>query len=301
MAFVALYKCYRGGEWFRTSLESIRPAVDAVVAVFGPSWIKTDLPENCMEPLRQFARENPSLPVHIVLSESNQQDEQYKGGMNFILSNYRRKSERLTAMIVDTDEIWMGDDAMSLRQLVDANPTIPYFTTRMRTYIRSPLYEITPSEPNCPTVAVNCLRSYDVKCRFSGGRRVAPSKLLPDRYMYHYSFVRADEADIRLKFFATESQESVPSNRLWLDQTWPRLPNVVNFHMAKGYERCWQGIRLLRECDVPKVILDLPFIQDLLKAERIRLEHALLPAKPQLRDQPRLPPGRSAQAVPNHR
>ena len=269
MAFIALYKCYRGGEWFRASLDGIKNAVDGIVAVFGSSWVDTALPENCKQPLQQFMRDNPNVPVHILDTSHNKQDVQYAIGLDYIRSHWGHASV-LGAMIVDTDELWLADDAQALRNMVENTPEATYFTVQMRTYVKSPLYEVFPAEPNNPTVAVNCYRNPGVGVRFSQRRAGDLSKSLRERVMYHYSYVRADFADIVLKFYATESQERVRSNEEWLTTTWKNLPNVSNFHMAKGHERSWQRIRVLRECDVPKGILDLPFIQKLLIAEKVQ-------------------------------
>lgn len=62
---IACYKAYRGGEWFESSLESIRPYTDGAVVVFsdGPWLDRLTLPENCREPLRAFCCKYPDYPI----------------------------------------------------------------------------------------------------------------------------------------------------------------------------------------------------------------------------------------------
>lgn len=271
--FVALYKCHRGGEWFESSLNGIKSAVDEVVAVFGAPWVQTDMPENCSEPLDHFSETNSALPVTRIHIPHNNQDEQYTVGVEYIKQKY---GSDVGVMIVDTDEIWLNNDAQRLRTLVESRRNVGIFRVAMKTFVRSPLYEVAPTEPNRPTVAINVNCGYNVSLRFSK-QQSGPSNLLEDVYMYHYSFVRREFEDIVLKFYATESQEDVRSREDWLTTVWERIPNVINCHPAKGFEYCWQRFRILRESEMPACISALPFVHDIIAREKEVQNAALSP------------------------
>jgi len=264
MKFVALMKLYRGGEWLRLCLDQAKDAIDGVVAVAGRPWVPTAIPENCLDRLRQWRRDNPKTPVRILGTASDNQDEQYRFGMACIRADY---GDDAVAMILDTDEIWLDGDAGRLREFVQEHRGLDGVKVRMRTYIKSPLYMVDPPEPHKPSCAIPVKSKARVEARFNrfGDGRW---QVLPNIFMHHYSYVREDVKDIALKFATTNSQEVTPPHRDWMETTWDRIPDVQNFHMTVGCERCWHRIITLTPDQIPSSVASLPFIQQMISREK---------------------------------
>lgn len=262
MKLIALYKAFRGGEWFAKSLESISCCVDGVVVVLSDeSWVGGPLRNNCVEIIRSWDAIRPGW-IRSLWLETPRQEEQYRAGLAKIREEF---GEEAAVLIVDTDEVWTHRSLANLAREIEDNPKSHYFTGRILTYVRSPLYEVYPSETGHPVVALQSAKPQPIKVRFQD-RSAGPTKDCPDVWFHHFPYVRENQDEIVAKFNATSSQETVASNGKWLETVWPRLPMGSNLHMTPGAERCWPGIKVLPESPVA-----LPgFCQEIQKAEDAR-------------------------------
>jgi len=145
-------------------------------------------------------------------------------------------------MIVDTDEVWDTQDVKKLRSAIEVYPQVAFFRSRIWTYVKSPSYVVWPQEANCPVVALQTPKIECKQGRFSG---TPIGHVMNEISFHHFSYVRDDPADIREKFLNTSSQEKVASKGEWLDAVWPDIPLVTNFHMTRGAERCWPGVKIV--------------------------------------------------------
>jgi len=149
---MALYKAHRGGEWFGRSLESIARHVDGVVVVMSEqAWHGGDLPNNCRRSWEEFVAVHGELHCHLVELESSRQEDQYAAGLECIRDQH---GEQTAVLVVDTDEVWEPEALDRLLAAVAAHPEAHYFTSRIYTYLRSPLYQVWPQEPGMPVVAL---------------------------------------------------------------------------------------------------------------------------------------------------
>lgn len=270
--FVALYKVYRGGEWFSLSLESIARHVDGIVIVSGEKpWTENPFSPNWQEPLLAFRRMYPAMPVHVIPCVAVRQEEQYQVGLQAITNLFGNAA---AVLIVDTDEIWPADSLDKVKEAA-THPTAAGknqpITAQIKTYLRSPLYEVWPMEVGRPVVALPKASPQRIRGRFSGLRGVPAV----GAYFWHYPYVRADANEIAVKFHATASQEHTPSDCEWLTQVWPLLPRGRHLHMSTGHESTWREVKILPASSLPPGVGQLPFGQTIIQEEERRWHYLM--------------------------
>lgn len=255
---VALYKTYRGGEWFRSSLESVREGgcVGAVAVMTGEPWLgiagteRRDcggLPENCREPMRKFREAHPDFPVvEISLGGRHNSEVQYRVGLEVVRSSFGRE---VGVLVVDTDEVWDAHALMHLRAEM-ANSKADYFRSGIWTYLRSPLYRVAPQEKSRVVVG---LRSPEVavgESRFSGLRGKGEISDVPCSF-HHFGYVRLDPEEIKVKLGHTASQDRDLPASGWKERVWDELPAGSNLHPVFGHEHCWPAVGNVKTALLP--------------------------------------------------
>jgi len=283
--FIALYKAFRGGEWFRASLESVRPFTDGAAVVFSEaSWLPgLRLPENCRIPLAKFRADHPDYPVVIESGIFRRQEDQWNYGLASIQAHFGKDS---AVLIVDTDEVWPAEELRVLRKAVMNGPRASAFYSGLRTYLRSPLYCVWPPEPGPCLVALSDARHTCRKGRFA--QVEGPRAQLQDVYFDHFCYVRSGPQDIREKFVNTSSQEETPSNVEWLGTIWDQLPFGENLHMTPGCEAFWPRVKILPPQALPEAVRSLPVTRHEIAREDARWRDRLraTPVADQLLPQP---------------
>lgn len=255
---VALYKCYRGGEWFDASLESVRRHVAGIVAVTTEQpWLGhrgtegrqvARLPENCRAPLMTFRERHPWLPVTDVrLSGQVNSEDQYRIGLAMVKVLHGAAG----VLIVDTDEVWDDASLLALKQAMAIDHKSAYFRTGVWSYLRSPLYRVTPQEASRvivglanPDVPIGDSRFSNVKGPFHDA---AGS-------MHHMGYVRLDAEEIMSKLSNTTSQDQVACDLSWKQTVWDRLPSGTDLHPVRRVARLWQAAAQLQVADLPPEI-----------------------------------------------
>lgn len=246
---IAAYKLYRGGEWLRASLESVRPFTDgAAVAISDSPWCNgTCPPENCTTPLAEFKLDHPDYPVTVTNGVWRHQQDQYDALMYFVRSRF---GGDLRVLLVDSDEIWDAPDLERLLAYAAAHPHAAYCVP-MRTYVKLPICRVAPPEPCRPTVLVDTGRS--PKLLGVRGNAIPDRVEAPDVWMHHFSYVRKTFADILLKFRTSAIGDNVPSHNDWFSRVWDHVPDVRNFHPSIGHEACWRGLETVTLDDLPEL------------------------------------------------
>lgn len=260
----ALYKCYRGGEWFGASLESVRRHVAGVVAVLSDKpWRRSgdgpERPENCREPLEEFRRAHPECPVAAVhLNGRHDTEDQYRAGLAAVAAAF---GPDCGVLIVDTDEVWEDSDLTALRKAMSEDRRAVYFRSGIWTYLRSPLCRVHPQELARPVVGLACPGVKTGHSRFSDLPRLAGRgqiRDVPGCSMHHFGYVRLDEGEIVCKLSNTSAQDRTPQRRDWKREVWDRLPAGVNLHPTPGCERCWPRAVEVSAGAVPEAVLASP-------------------------------------------
>lgn len=263
---VALYKTYRGGEWFSASLESVRLHCAGVMAVTSAlPWkglpgteqrTTGDLPENCCEPLHHFQLKYPDYPVdewHFRRPVNS--DDQYRIGLALIRALHGKDCG---VLVIDTDEIWESNDLARLKEEMTNDHTSLYFRSGIKTYARSPFYRVAPLEKSRVVVG---LANPDVALgdsRFSSlGKLVGKDKIkdVPCSY-HHMGYVRLDPEEFVHKLSNTSSQDAVANRPNWKQEVWDKLPHGKNIHPAVGYSSHWGGVEEIPLAQLPPVITE---------------------------------------------
>ena len=244
---IACYKAFRGGEWFDCSLRSIADYVDGVVVVLSTTaWIDSGLSNNCIDVAKQWVKRQPDW-IHTVWLDAVNQEDQYELGLKAIRDIY---GEDVAVLVIDTDEVWESHSLNWLKHEIDQNPDVHYFCSRIKTYLRSPFYQVYPEESGRPVVALQSACEQPLAGRFQR-RELGPTKICENVVFHHFPYVRADENEIAEKFRLTSSQETIPSRADWLVKVWPRLPLGTDMHLTPGFESCWREKKRLSRMTDP--------------------------------------------------
>jgi len=252
--FVALYKTYRGGEWLKASLDSIRPAVDVIVFVHSRSeWGSGPiLRNNCLVPAAEWARDNPGVPIVSIVGEYLDQHSQYQAGYELI----RIMFNFCHLLLIDSDEVWDEADLSKLKNAMSAGRHAAY-CCRLRTYVKSAFYRVEPAETCTPVVGLDMSKTEILGPR---GMLIKDKVVLDDVWMHHFTYVRELEEDIRVKFRTSAIGDFVPGRDRWLEDVWPRIPSVRAFHPSQGYENSWGRIKKVCVKDLPAAMRQHPLV-----------------------------------------
>lgn len=275
--FVALYKAFTGGEWFRPSLDSIREHTDGAAVVFTDAPWKADLPltNNCREPLQEFMADNPKYPIRQMTGAYTDQADQYRDGLALVREHWGPDA---AVLVIDTDEIWEADQLRELRRAIDEHPECHYFRSSIFTYLKSPLYRVWPQEGANVCVGLQDCREQPTRGRFSVTGK--PSVAFPRIAFHHFPYVRTVPHEVVKKFELTSSQESTPSKADWFQSVWPKLPDGQDLHMTPGCESCWGEIQLVTPLTWPEGVDDLPFVWETVLREEIAWRQKLRETPP---------------------
>lgn len=252
----AFYKTYSGEEWVEASLESIYPCVEKIVMLHSNvAWSAQAGPNKVAPVVANWKRAHDidHKLVEIVHSTGDQ-DEQYRYGIDWIRRNYPGRY----ILFVDTDEVWDPIELHRAMAYVVQDPTTKNFACRMHTYVKSPLYRVTPEEPHKPMIILrdpvfNGIRNY-----------YAPKyRVFHNIHFHHFTMVRQDREALRQKFIRSETGDKVRYNELnaWFDGKYANLPYAQNFHYARGAEHCWAGCEVIDPMLLPAAALSKTVVQ----------------------------------------
>lgn len=245
MNLIALYKAFTGGEWFESSMESVAPHVDGICVVFsrGPWLSALEIENSCIAPLERFRQRHPSMRIVDFDIQTSGQVRQYEAGIEMVRATW---GEDARILVVDTDEIWPSDSLLRLRHAMQTE-SADYYLGGIRTYLRSPLYQVWPPEPSQVVVGLGNARPREVRGRFQFDPGRVKTLVLSDCIVHHFPYVRATDDAMHDKFLNTGAQEHVTSDYTWFDRVYNRLPYGHNLHMSAGYEKAWREIKVLHE------------------------------------------------------
>jgi hypothetical protein len=257
---VALYKAYRGGEWFRASLEAVRPHVDAIAVVFsGVPWHPAlgKIPGNCNDPLRDFRAAHPGMDVLSAEIDVREQENQQLFGLGMVEHNF---GSHCAVLVPDTDEIWDDADLTILCEAIRTQPAA-YYVTELWDYVKSPFWRI--DNQTGPYVAALGSPNPPVPLqgRFGGWQPHPHVKL--DLRFHHFTYVREDPQEIPLKMLNTATQDGA-YRADWMEVVWPRLPAGENLHPTPRFEWAWPKVDVVDRSQLPAVLERVPETKALL-------------------------------------
>ncbi len=246
---IAVYKTYDGGEWLCASMSSIYNSVEKIY-VFNSeqSW----LGERCntaTAAIEEFVRDTDiNGKVEVIPYDSTDEQDQYRYAIDYV---NRENEEFDYVLIIDSDEIWDTDQLDAARWHIVNNPA-PAHKVSIRTYVKSPYYQVTPPEPCRPCAFVR----RGTVMKGVRGNHTPGMQLVPDVLFHHYTAVRSDVESVRRKIAQSNHADGVDHVSIdrWMDTVWDRLPHATDLHYSAGYERNWQGVRVIRHDELPEVL-----------------------------------------------
>lgn len=260
MKVVGLCKALTCGDFIPAVLSGIYDALDGIVFIYSQrDWSGHLINNEVCGPVNNWKQMNDyALKIGHIYTTEIEQNAQYKHGINYIINTYHPD----WIFLFDTDEVW-EPYVMSLlmehtENLINENAVF----CGMHTYIKSPLYRISPPEPCCPCIMVRALPHVFRGIR---GNAVRPSSVIRDIKLHHYSYVRKTIEDVIDKAMLStkaDGRETVNMSQ-WVEEKWNALPNITNFHTSRGSEGCWQSVNVIDEDEVPRAVRDLPIYKQL--------------------------------------
>jgi hypothetical protein len=250
---IALYKTWDGGEFVDASLASIYDYVDAIVMIHSEtSWLGEK--GNTVRPraIKWCESNDNCSKVHHVTVDAISQEEQYAVGVDYIHKHFNYD----VVMVVDADEVWEGQYIENAIRQIHAE-SFPVYRANMHTYLKTPFYRVDPPYGS-PTVF---FREPEHLTRSPRGCK-APSKMLSDVWMHHYTYVRESrelvERKIRQSCLADKSGESVVEG--WMESVYDRLPLGANLHAFIRHTNKWQRVSKIWIDEVPKAVRESELI-----------------------------------------
>lgn len=253
---VAVYKAFRGGEWFRASLESIADHVDGIVVIQSTQpWSgDTTQEENTSEVLTAFAVDHPELFVVTEIFNHDDQGRQYARALDIVRQHWGETETAI--LVIDTDEVWPTQDISCVSHFIKTTDH-DYYAVRLYDYVKSPLWRadngagyfvIGLGSPNPPEPC---------RARFAGWNEHDNYGFADDTRLHHFTMVREDASEIRAKCANVEYLDG-QYHMDWFERVWDKLPEGVNLHPTPNWEFTWPCIRTVRPSQLPDAVMQDP-------------------------------------------
>jgi len=246
MRIVAIYKAFRGEEFFVPSIESIYDVCDKVIVVLCERSWNGDGENTCKKVMEDWVRINDGQKKIIVKTYSGKcQTEAYNIGWDIA-----NKYDHDWKLLIDTDEVW---DKKELSKLIDIArlSRADGIRCNMHEYIKSPLFRITPTPPLKPFVLIRNGVSYSpVRCSDVLKHEIS------DTYFHHFTLVRSSLSEVIKKQANSCDVEGVSSVDwdIWIKTVWNKLPNAYNIKPLVGFEHAWKTICVISPSDLPETM-----------------------------------------------
>lgn len=253
---VALCKTHMCNEFIEAAIESIYDHVDKIVFVNSDvDWLGVKSKNEVVGVVNNWKSSNDTMDK-IFNFEANVDNQylQYNIGYHFIKDVYNPQ----WILCFDTDEIWDKSNILRLvkysREFIEYNAIHSY----MHTYIKSPFYRVTPPEMCKPCVLFRPIHKDIFGIR---GNQTGNSIIPSDLFFHHFTYVRRNESDVfkKIQTSLVGDRDDVPNCDLvdigdWIINKWNKLPNAVDFHTTKHFERSWHKIVKIKLNDLPETL-----------------------------------------------
>lgn len=253
MQITALYKIFRGYEFFEASIRSIYQWVDRIVFVSSEIGWDGSRGNNTLEVVKKY--DDFLNKIHIINFDTHDQGEQYAKGMEFI----QRETKTDWVLLIDSDEVW--DDSAWIKAmnfLRTAPPRINCFCSSMHTYIKTPRYRVADDKGMQvkPRVFV---RSHIGNIGIRGSS-VTPMKMMDGVYVHHFALVRDSLDEVFRKMTSSRiGDRHVPplvDLNKWKAETWDKIPGPAQ-HYYQGCQGIWEKTIEVTKEDLPPSIWKL--------------------------------------------
>jgi hypothetical protein len=249
---VALYKTFSGEEFVEVSLASIYRFCHKIVFVHSETSWSGEKGNTVAPDVEAWKKEHDSENKIVNLYVNmRSQDEQYKHGFDYIKSSIPCDF----VMLIDTDEVWDDEVLQEAIFRIFLDKENNAFSTRLHTYIKSPLYKVEPMEWCKPTYFV---RSTEDRIKGPRGINNSPKRLFNDIQAHHFTYVRKDEETVMKKITTSfigdgPGTHCVPLEE-WIREKWNKLPFATDFHTTKTAETSWHSIKTISIEELPTAV-----------------------------------------------
>jgi hypothetical protein len=257
MKIIALIKTYSGGCWAVPSLESIYDFCHKIVYLHSNiSWDGKE-GNDCAQAIEDWCEKNDKAgKIDTIWLDTKSQEEQYN-------ALYKHADEKYPdhdfKMLIDCDELWSPEMLALSTQYLTRCKSANAFTCNMKTYIKSPFFQIEPLDACAPVIFVRKGIGY-MGVRGSG---TMPRIHMEGVIMHHFSGVRRNLHLVWEKHAVSSMVENEPilDKKLWVETRWNMLPNARNFHPNTNYQHTWQRIKVVKPEDLPPAAQRSPFVK----------------------------------------
>jgi hypothetical protein len=264
MKIIALCKTFRGEEWLEPMILSIYPYVEKIVFVNSHTSWNGRIGNSCIDEIERIKQSMDSKDklVSVRYDTINQAD-QCMHGYRYIQENFPCDY----ILHIDTDEIWDGVDLQRAIEFVKENPHHQAYRSSIYTYIKSPLYRVTPIEQLQPVVFTNAslygLGDSDRSCDLPYALMQDDEGMIP---YHHFIYVRDTFNSVLEKIVTSHVAENVEYQEMdkWIPEVWNCFPKLgkdwlKGFHPNKDFQTNWMGVEHIDKKRLPKVLRENNF------------------------------------------
>jgi hypothetical protein len=269
MNIVALCKTFRGQEWIKPMTMSIYPYIKNIVFINSEiSWTgrQGNLCKDHILELMQTLPDGKNGKIISLDHDTIDQFEQCMVGYNYIKENL----EADIVMLIDTDEVWNDHDLQVCIDYIKRHPNHSTYKNNVYTYIKSPLYRVSPPEPLEPVSFVQVdlpdLGKHARACDL-------PTQLILDEgdenkrlFYHHYVYVRDEFNTVLEKIITSHASEHryYQDMGVWIPEVWNSLPYIQGhwkegFHPAIGFKVNWKDLDKIKRSQMPRVLRENNF------------------------------------------
>lgn len=280
MKIVALCKTFAGEEWIEAMTLSIYPYVEKIVFINSDiSW--TGRVGNTCKPVidrmkngisrkpnrMEMRRKTPKVYLNDKIDIDNKiislnyntidQIKQCQLGYKYIQKHIPCDY----VMLIDTDEVWDYYDMQESIKFIQENPEHSAYRTAIYTYIKSPLWRVSPIEPLRPVSFVSAkLDNLGNAARACGLDSILILDSKKDKVFYHhFVYVRDTFNKILEKIVSSHVSEACNYSDMskWIPEVWNKLPKVhgsQGFHPALGFQSNWMHIEQIKKEQLPRIL-----------------------------------------------
>jgi hypothetical protein len=259
MKVVGLCKALTCNSFIPAVIDGIYDYLDKIVFVYPQvSWNKMIVENSVKLSVKNFRKSNDrdKKIVEIDTTEETQID-QYRYAIRMIVKTMSPD----WIFLFDTDEVWDKTNLEKLFSIAEALIFENSICVSMKTYIKSPLYMISPPEPCRPCVMIRGINGI-----FNGvrGNKTNPRHVNDDIFFHHFSYVRESYEELIVKIKNSTFADGLSHINLdnWKDEKWDKLPYSINLHTTKGAENFWGRVDVIEEAELPKSVTELKIYKE---------------------------------------
>jgi len=258
MRITARFKTFRGHEFAIAAIQSVYKHVDEIILICSETgW--TGRQGNTVRPTVEAwvaSGGDTDHKVHFVDTDGVTAEEQQTAAQKWMEN---RPQHPDYVMLIDTDEVW---DEEMLARSVDIltrsrNHHDAYFC-RCHTYMRSPMYRVTPMAQIRPTVFVR----WGVALKGVRGVELPDRVELPTIHMHHFCSVRESLSEVMAKHRASCGAESQPmvAAEKWVADKWNSLPKGSDLLPLTNYAHDWAAVEVVTREQLPATVRNMPLV-----------------------------------------